>query len=163
MGLTLRPTDPAALHYRHVATLVARQLQRGSALERVLLDRARGHTISTQDPVTGGVHCSLGDNPLYDFLVTSTLASQGPQAVGRAVAIEHLDGDHKPWPTDAISYVSCGDGSINNSEWLSAVNAAELIAHRRRACPVLFCISDNGLSISLKTHGWSEHWVQQLL
>ena len=32
------------------------------------------------------------------------------------------------WPHDTISFVSCGDGSVNNSEWLSAVNAAELMA-----------------------------------
>ena len=114
VALALRPTDPAALHYRHVGTLVARQLQRGATLERVLLDRARGHTISVNDPVTGGVHCSLGDDPQFDFLVTSTLASQGPQAVGRAVAIEHLPAAQR-WPSDAISYVSCGDGSVNNS------------------------------------------------
>ena len=74
-----------------------------------------------------------GDDPRFDFLVTSTLASQGPQAVGRALAIEHLlpaaaavpPGD---WPRDAISFVSCGDGSINNSEWLASINAAELMA-----------------------------------
>ena len=60
LALALRPTDPAALHYRHVGMMVARRLQRGAALEEVLLDRARAHTISVNDPVTGGVHCSLG-------------------------------------------------------------------------------------------------------
>ena len=60
LALALRPTDPAALHYRHVGMMVARRLQRGAALEAVLLDRARAHTISVNDPVTGGVHCSLG-------------------------------------------------------------------------------------------------------
>ena len=79
LALALRPTDPAALHYRHVGMMVARRLQRGAAMEAVLLDRARAHTISVSDPVTGGVHCSLGDDPRFDFLVTSTLASQGPQ------------------------------------------------------------------------------------
>ena len=148
LALGLQPTDPMALHYRHLGTLIARQLQRGADLSDVLLDRARGYTTSTRDPVTGGVHCSLGADPAYDFLVTSTLASQGPQAVGRALALQHLPSSR--WPADAISFVSCGDGSINNSEWLSAVNAAEYIQHRRRACPILFAISDNGLCISLK-------------
>ena len=86
LALALRPTDPAALHYRHVGTLVARQLQRGAALEQVMLDRARGHCTSLHDPVTGGVHCSLGDDPRFDFLVTSTLASQGPQAAAQQAA-----------------------------------------------------------------------------
>ena len=130
LAFSSRPTDPAALHYRHLGTLVARQLQRGSSLVEVLLDRARGYTTSIHDPVTGGVHCSLGADPDYDYLVTSTLASQGPQAVGRALAIAHMPQER--WPSDAISLVSCGDGSINNSEWLSAINAAEYIQHRRR-------------------------------
>lgn len=90
VALALRPTDPVALHYRHLSTLIARQLQRGVEMQSILLDRARGYTTSTSDPVTGGVHCSLGADPRYDFLVTSTLASQGPQAVGRALAIQHL-------------------------------------------------------------------------
>lgn len=154
LGLAARPTDPAALHYRHLGALVARQLQRGVPLPDLLLERARGYTTSTSDPVTGGAHCSLGGDFRYDFLVTSTLASQGPQAVGRALALAHLPQD--AWPSDAISVVSCGDGSVNNSEWLSALNAAEYVAHRRRACPILFVVTDNGLSISLKTAGWTD-------
>ena len=166
VGLALRPTDPMALHYRHLGALVARQLQRGLPLDAVLLDRARGYVTSAADPVTGGVHCSLGADPRSDFLVTSTLASQGPQAVGRAVAIENLRSDR--WPSDAISFVSCGDGSVNNSEWLSAVNAAEYVAHRgaregHGACPTLFCVSDNGLCISLKGRGWVDKWAKQRL
>jgi 2-oxoisovalerate dehydrogenase E1 component len=161
LALALRPTDPAALHYRHLGALVARQLQRGAQLDAIMLDRARGYTTATTDPVTGGAHCSLGGDPNFDFLVTSTLASQGPQAVGRALAISHLP--QAKWPADAISLVSCGDGSINNAEWLSAINAAEYIQHRRRACPVLFAISDNGISISLKGFGWTKKWAEQRL
>lgn len=41
----------------------------------IALDRARGHVVSILDPVTGGNHCAIGGGP-YDFLVTSTLASQ---------------------------------------------------------------------------------------
>ena len=161
LGLAMRPTDPAALHYRHLGTLVARQLQRGTPLDAILLDRARGYTTATSDPITGGAHCSLGGDPRYDYLVTSTLASQGPQAVGRALAIAHIS--QAQWPSDAISLVTCGDGSINNSEWLSAINAAEYIQHRRRACPALFAITDNGVSISLKGFGWTEKWARQRL
>ena len=44
--------------------------------------------------------------------------------MGRALAIEHLlpaAAVRLPggWPREAISFVSCGDGSINNSEWLA--------------------------------------------
>ena len=37
------------------------------------------------------------------------------------------------------------------------------MARRRRACPALFCISDNGLSISFRTRGWAEAWAEQRL
>ena len=74
-GLLLRPDDSSALHYRHLAAQLARQLASGRPLEDVLLDRARGYTCSTLDPVSGGVHCAIGGTP-RDFYVTSTLASQ---------------------------------------------------------------------------------------
>ena len=37
------------------------------------------------------------------------------------------------------------------------------MARRRRACPTLFCVSDNGLSISFKTRGWADAWAEQRL
>ena len=37
VALALRPTDPMALHYRHLGALVARQLQRGGEIDAVLL------------------------------------------------------------------------------------------------------------------------------
>ena len=59
LALNLQPTDPMALHYRHLGALVARQLQRGGEIDAVLLDRARGYVTAASDPVTGGAHCSL--------------------------------------------------------------------------------------------------------
>ena len=74
-----------ALHYRHLSSNVMRQ---GAAEDGewydVLLDRARAHTVSCMDPVTMGGHCSLGGAG-GDVIVTSTLASQCPPAVGRAL------------------------------------------------------------------------------
>ncbi len=81
-GLVLRETDSACLHYRHLTTLIARHLKAGKSLDDILLDRARGYVVSSLDPVTGGHHCSLGGGK-FDFLNTSTLASQAPPAVGR--------------------------------------------------------------------------------
>ena len=74
-GVQLLSTDATALHYRHLATQMARALQ-SKTMDEVLLDRARGHVVSSLDPVGGGVHCSLGGGA-HDFIVTSTLASQG--------------------------------------------------------------------------------------
>jgi 2-oxoisovalerate dehydrogenase E1 component len=104
-GVLLRDTDATALHYRHLATQVARAL-RTKTMDEVLLDRARGHVVSMMDPVGGGVHCSLGGGD-YDFVVTSTLASQGPPAVGRAMGAalaRHLKVD-TPFPQGFVSFV----------------------------------------------------------
>lgn len=126
VGLSLHATDPSALHYRHVGTAVMRQLKAGRSLEEVVLDRARGYTVSNLDPVTGGRHCAIGGSS-YDFLVTSTLSSQCCPAVGRAQAIPlaHTLKVPSPFPKDAVSYVSLGDGSANNGHFLSALNLAE--------------------------------------
>lgn len=87
VALHLREFDASALHYRHVSTAICRQLrQGGKKIEDVALDRARGYTCSIFDPVTGGKHCAIGGTS-RDYLVTSTLASQAPPAVGRALAI----------------------------------------------------------------------------
>ena len=42
LGLALRQTDPAALHYRHVTAQMARQAASGKDMDEILLDRARG-------------------------------------------------------------------------------------------------------------------------
>jgi hypothetical protein len=136
-GLALRPTDSTALHYRHLSTQIARQLQAERTIDDLLLDRARGHVVSSLDPVTGGAHCSIGGGPT-DFIVTSTLASQCPAAVGRALGggLGHRLGlgssgtGAMRLPKDSVSYVSVGDGSVNNAHFLSAVNFASYATHR---------------------------------
>jgi 2-oxoisovalerate dehydrogenase E1 component len=76
-------------------------------MEEVLLDRARGYVVSASDPVTGGAHCAVGGGP-SDFLVTSTLASQAPPAVGRALgnSVAHALGvGAVQFPKNFVSYV----------------------------------------------------------
>lgn len=116
-----------------------------------MLDRARGYTCSTHDPVTGGRHCAIGGHE-YSYLVTSTLASQAPPAVGRALAIPVVKrmGIPSKFSSDSISFVTVGDGSVNNAHFLAAINTAEYAQHSGRKCPVVFGISDNGICISLK-------------
>ena len=84
IGFLLRPKDPTSLHYRHSAIQTAKQYDE-SNLNDLILNRARAYVCSSLDPVTGGVHCSIGGDPNYDFINTSTLASHSPQAVGRAL------------------------------------------------------------------------------
>lgn len=119
----------------------------------VLLDRARGHVVSVKDPVSGGGHCCIGGGK-YDFLVTSTLASQvigrsflaysqAPPAVGRALG-SHLasaNGIPSLFPSDFVSFVTVGDGSVNHTHFLTALNFAEYANFRRYKCPVVFGIS----------------------
>jgi 2-oxoisovalerate dehydrogenase E1 component len=121
--------------------------------------------VSSLDPVTGGRHCSIGGDPKREFLVTSTLASQAPAAVGRALAIplsNRLLGKEAVFPIDSISYVSVGDGSINNAHFLSAINLARYSEHGRIKCPTVFVISDNRICISLKGNGYVDKFVSQL-
>ena len=144
VGLALRSDDPAALHYRHTAVAVLRQLRAGRPLAEVALDRARGYTTSIHDPVTGGRHCAIGGGAA-DFLVTSTLASQSSPAVGRALGSRLAKRLGVP-PTsavghDSVSFVSVGDGSINNGHFLSATNLAAYAQHRAFKCPVVFAVS----------------------
>ena len=168
VGLALRPTDPCALHYRHLATSLARGLAAGRSVRDLSLDRARGYTVSSMDPVGGGAHCLLGGGDT-DFLVTSTLASQAPPAVGRALGgrLAHLLGGDAAaqcaFPADFVSYVSLGDGSVNNAHFLSAVNLAEYTRHRGFKCPVVFGVSDNDRCISLRGHGWLPNFLKQRL
>lgn len=194
VALNLRATDSTALHYRHVATSVTRQLLIGKKVSEIATARARGYTCSSLDPVTGGKHCAIGGSS-YDYLVTSTLASQATPAVGRALAVAlsnillstrrnvsctnlsstisssssslsstnvHLESGLRlnfhssrsnsfpitnverdsantqpsevhfktKFPKDSISYVSFGDGSVNNSHFLSALNLAKYSQHR---------------------------------
>ena len=83
VGLVLEDGDGAALHYRHLATNVVRSLRRGDALEDLLL-QGEGPRRARRDPACGGVRpCRRRAD---DWLVTSTLASQAPRAVGRALA-----------------------------------------------------------------------------
>ena len=54
-----------------------------------------------------------------------------------------------PFEKKFVSYVSVGDGSVNNAHFLSALNLAEYASHRNFYCPTVFGISDNNISISL--------------
>lgn len=189
----LRPRDSLALHYRHVSVNLCRQIAMNrmnsssnnetdydessspssSFMEQLLLDRARGYSVSCHDPVTGGVHCCIGSSSdsanasREDYLVTSTLASQCPAAVGRALgyallhpttgnaaADEQHDTNKSNINNRPISMVTLGDGSVHNHHFWSAFHLARHARHKNIKCPVVFGISDNGLSISYNPQGY---------
>lgn len=175
IGHALDPdADAIALHYRHLSVSILRQLRLGRSLEEIVLDRARGHVISKLDPVTGGVHCAIGSargdssNSFGggDYVVTSTLASQCPPAVGRALGFSMADailkGDsYDGSKTKPVSFVTIGDGSLHNAHFLSAFNLARHARFRNTKCPVVFGVSDNGLSISYPTDGYADYLLSR--
>ncbi|KAL3810515.1 hypothetical protein ACHAXA_005657, partial [Cyclostephanos tholiformis] len=149
------------------------QIRLGWKLEDIILDRARGHVVSKLDPVTVGVHCAIGSAKRAftnttgggDYVVTSTLASQCPPAVGRALAFSLADaltsdnaGRNAIKP---LSFVTIGDGSVHNAHFLSAFNLASHARYRKKKCPVVFGVSDNGLSISYSTAGYADYLFSQ--
>ena len=164
VALALQSCDSLALHYRHLAISLSRQLLKQDSeigtvyddetVKDILLARARGYTISKYDPVTGGVHCALGGGP-NDYIVTSTLASQCPPAVGRALAYSlnkyAQNPTNQPRP---ISMCTVGDGSVHNGHFWSAWTLAKHAKHMNIKCPLVMGISDNGLSISYQTKGF---------
>mmetsp|Transcript_16164 Transcript_16164/g.15513 ORF Transcript_16164/g.15513 Transcript_16164/m.15513 type:complete len:333 (-) Transcript_16164:190-1188(-) len=173
VALNLRPTDAVALHYRHTATSLTRQLISGKSIAEIAMMRARSYVCSTEDPITGGKHCSIGGSD-YDYIVTSTLASQAVPAVGRALAIplsnilfknqknnskNNFKDTHNKFPSDAVSYVSVGEGSVNNAHFLTALNLAKYAQHRSFKCPIIFGISDNNKCISLEGFKWIQKFV----
>lgn len=144
IGIHLKDHDASALHYRHVAVNILRQLKQGRLTQEIILDRARGFTCSKLDPVTGGKHCAIGGTS-YDYIVTSTLASQACPAVGRALSIPlanylyntsiKLNGSSSiplKFQKDSISIVSVGEGSTNNAHFLSALNLAEYSSYNNQ-------------------------------
>lgn len=161
IGMALEDQDDAALHYRHLGVSLARQLRRQETVDisSILMDRARGYTVSKHDPITGGVHCSIGShNPNHgrDYLVTSTLASQCPSAVGRALGYS-LAASQKVRPKSSkkpVSFVSIGDGSVHNGHFHSAFHLARHAKHLSIQCPTVFAISNNGISISYETQDY---------
>lgn len=157
IGYLAEVTDPVALHYRHLSVQLARRLKEGDSLEGILLARARGFCVSAADPVTGGAHCAIGGGPA-DYIVTSTLASQMCPAVGRALGgslASHLQ-TPTPFAKNFVSFVSMGDGSINNGHYLSGENLANFATFRNSKVPLLTCITDNGIAISFKNHGYTQ-------
>eukprot|EP00591_Stephanopyxis_turris_P010386 CAMPEP_0195522446 /NCGR_PEP_ID=MMETSP0794_2-20130614/20624_1 /TAXON_ID=515487 /ORGANISM="Stephanopyxis turris, Strain CCMP 815" /LENGTH=822 /DNA_ID=CAMNT_0040652207 /DNA_START=461 /DNA_END=2929 /DNA_ORIENTATION=+ len=165
-ALALEDGDAVALHYRHVGISILRRLKSNGGrrdLSCICLDRARGHVVSRFDPVTGGVHCAIGGGD-GDYVVTSTLASQCPPAVGRALGFSLKrsllppcgeSGDDGRTDDRPVSFVTIGDGSMANAHFLSALNLAKYARHRTMKCPVVFGISDNDISISLKGQGYA--------
>jgi 2-oxoisovalerate dehydrogenase E1 component len=157
LGYLTRVTDPAFLHYRSGAFMMARTAKLKGC--DPLYDTALSLSASREDPISGGRHKVWGSRDAWVLPQTSTIASHLSKAFGTAVALEQARRLQRPLPVPADSIVVCsfGDASANHSAALGAFNAAQWTAHQGLPVPVLFVCEDNGIGISVRTpRGWIE-------
>jgi 2-oxoisovalerate dehydrogenase E1 component len=156
VALALRPTDPALLHYRSGGFYLARSGQVGhDGVDDILL----GMAAAAEEPIAGGRHKVFGNADLAVLPQTSTIASHGPRAVGISLSIDRATrvGVASPWPSDAVTVCSFGDGSLNHATAQAALNTAAHCAHQHLPLALLFVCEDNGLGISVPSPtGWTE-------
>ena len=155
VGAQLRLTDPAFLHYRSGALVMARARQLPGATP--IFDALLGVVASSDDPIAQGRHKVWGSHPLWIPPQTSTIASHLAKATGTAFSLaraRRLKVD-AGLPADAIVVCSFGDASANHATALAAINTARYAVRIGLPMPILFLCEDNGVGISVPTPpGW---------
>ena len=154
MALSLRPTDPALLHYRSGGFYLARAGQTG---RDGVPDVMQGVAAAIDEPIAGGRHKVFGNHELAVIPQTSTIASHLPRAMGVAIAIDRARKLRVActWPDDAIVVCSFGDASLNHATAQAALNTTAHAAHQHLPVPLLFVCEDNGIGISVPSPaGW---------
>jgi 2-oxoisovalerate dehydrogenase E1 component len=155
LGAQLRIDDPAFLHYRSGALMMARARQLPGSTPA--FDTLLGIVASREDPIAQGRHKVWGSRPLWVPPQTSTIASHPPKAMGLAFALARARrlGVEVELPHDAIVACSFGDASANHATALSAINTARYAVRIGLPMPILFVCEDNGTGISVPTpQGW---------
>ena len=157
LGALTRTSDPAFLHYRSGAFVMARS--RHAPEIDAVSDTIRSIIAAKDDPIAQGRHKVWGSAPLWIPPQTSTIASHLPKAVGTAVAIERArrQGLELPVPDDAIVVCSFGDASANHASALAGINAARYAQRRGAHAPIVFVCEDNGIGISVDT---PKRWIE---
>ncbi len=155
LGALLRIDDPAFLHYRSGALMMARARQLPGTTPA--FDTLLGIVASRDDPIAQGRHKVWGSRPLWVPPQTSTIASHLPKAMGLAFSLARARrlGVDPGLPPDAIVACSFGDASANHATALSAINTARYAVRIGLPMPILFVCEDNGTGISVPTpSGW---------
>ncbi|MFT5222580.1 MAG: 2-oxoisovalerate dehydrogenase E1 component, partial [Glaciecola sp.] len=156
IGAATRHTDPALLHYRSGAFVMARA-RRGEAADGEerdpLADTVLSLSASSLDSLGRGRHKVWGSKRDWIIPQTSTIGSHPPKATGVAFAIDlaRRVGHELEIPSDSIVVCSFGDASANHATTLAGINAARYSARLGAPTPVLFVCEDNGLGISVPT------------
>eukprot|EP00808_Paulinella_micropora_P014515 g8925.t1 len=157
LGLALRGSDPALLHYRDTAFQLVRAMLAG---EDYVLDLMRSYTVSAKDQATGGRHKALGSKKLNIIPTTSTIASHLPRVVGLASSLSMPRSLRTTgtFPDSSIVLGSAGDGSIAHAAYRSAVHFAQYChVGMKIRCPAFLLVSDNDIAISTRPPaGWVE-------
>ena len=158
LGAILRITDPAFLHYRSGALMMARARQLPGMTPA--FDALLGIVASSDEPIAQGRHKVWGSRPLWVPPQTSTIASHLPKAMGLAFSLARarrlgVDGE---LPADAVVLCSFGDASANHATALAAINTARYAARIGLPMPILFVCEDNGTGISVPT---PDDWIRE--
>ncbi len=158
LGAQLRTTDPAFLHYRSGAFMMARARQLPASTPA--FDTLLGIVASREDPIAQGRHKVWGSRPLWVPPQTSTIASHLPKAMGLAFSLARARrlGIPQELPSDAIVCCSFGDASANHATALSAINTARYVARIGLPMPILFVCEDNQTGISVPT---PQDWISE--
>jgi 2-oxoisovalerate dehydrogenase E1 component len=155
VGAQLRITDPAFLHYRSGALMMARARQLAGSTP--VFDTLLGIVASREDPIAQGRHKVWGSRPLWVPPQTSTIASHLPKAMGTAFSLARARrlGVDDGLPHDAVVLCSFGDASVNHATALSAINTARYAVRIGLPMPIVFLCEDNDTGISVPTpEGW---------
>jgi len=155
VGARLRIDDPAFLHYRSGAFMMARARQLPGSTP--ILDTLLGVVASSEDPISQGRHKVWGSRALWVPPQTSTIASHLPKAMGLAFSMARAKrlGVANDLPADAIVACSFGDASANHATALSAINTARYTVRLGLPMPLLLVCEDNDTGISVPTpDGW---------
>jgi 2-oxoisovalerate dehydrogenase E1 component len=155
VGAQLRITDPAFLHYRSGALMMARARQLPGSTPA--FDSLLGIVASSDDPIAQGRHKVWGSRPLWVPPQTSTIASHVPKAMGLAFSLARARrlGVATDLPEDAIVLCSFGDASVNHATALAGINTARYAVRLGLPMPILFVCEDNETGISVPTpEGW---------
>lgn len=155
VGARLRIDDPAFLHYRSGAFMMARARQLHGSTP--ILDTLLGVVASSEDPISQGRHKVWGSRALWVPPQTSTIASHLPKAMGLAFSLARAKrlGVANGLPADAVVACSFGDASANHATALSAINTARYAVRLGLPMPLLLVCEDNDTGISVATpEGW---------